>query len=285
MPLRDVVHHLRALDPALSGPVLLPAEVDDTTGMPAYAWLQRAHAEAAALATTPLHDAATVDRVRRRDPGLAARLQGRHRLREHLVADRLLPAARIAARVRRVTEKTDVTVTYDRVEPLGTWLRIRVELSAQRGAREVGPVRIHGERARADDALLHLLTRHHAVPLQALFIQLRRVFSAAMPRLSRSRVGPFWFPGVRLPGGVPPELASGALLHLSTEVLGVDVLGSSSHDPMLELELAEIPDGRGLFRQRSFAATDRVAAAVRAWCAARRVPAIVVPLRPGAGPR
>ena len=47
VPLAAASRHLRALDPAVSGTLLTPAEVVDATGMPAYPWMERVEAEAA----------------------------------------------------------------------------------------------------------------------------------------------------------------------------------------------------------------------------------------------
>ena len=45
VPLEEAAAHLRALDPANGGALLLPAEVDDGSGLPSFGWLERARAE------------------------------------------------------------------------------------------------------------------------------------------------------------------------------------------------------------------------------------------------
>ncbi|MDP7112416.1 MAG: hypothetical protein QGH45_10645 [Myxococcota bacterium] len=47
VPLPRTLAHLQALDPALSGDLLLPGEVDDRSGLPAFVWMERALAEQA----------------------------------------------------------------------------------------------------------------------------------------------------------------------------------------------------------------------------------------------
>ena len=94
-----------------------------------------------------------------------------------------------------------------------------------------------------DDALQHLVTRHFATPLMALRTQLGVATQSEVLRLSRSQVGPFWFPGVRLPSDIPVELGRGLLLHTVTEVVANDVHEPRHLDPWLEPPADEVaPD-------------------------------------------
>ena len=54
-PLAEVRAHLAALDPTISGPTLLPAEVDARSGMPSFVWMERVVAESTLAAEGELH--------------------------------------------------------------------------------------------------------------------------------------------------------------------------------------------------------------------------------------
>jgi hypothetical protein len=121
--------------------------------------------------------------------------------------------------------------------------------------------------------------------LDALRHQLEEVTDARVTRISRSFVGPFWFPGVELPDNVPAALAEGLLLHLSTEVVDPALRESRNLDP-LELQREEaIAGGWPVFRERRFAAAGQAGDAVRAWAGAAGIRPNVVPIGVGARPR
>lgn len=284
VPIAEALATLKALDPALSGDLLLPASVDPYEGMPALAWVQRARAEQR-LSGGPAPDEASIARARLSDPELAVRLTRRAALWDFLKDASLLPSSRIAAEPRRLGRSVAVAVRFDRLAPQG-WERIRVELVAEsareRAHLQSGPVVFDDVgRATADDSLRHLLARHATAPLTALREQVADTLGVRVSRVSRSRVGPFWFPGVALPSGVPAALGRGLTLHLTAEVLALDVKRSAHRDPLTAAPTGEqLPPGFGVYRERRFAASADVIEPLARWAAERGAPVSPVPLVP-----
>jgi len=277
--LSAALDHLQALDPATSGDLLFPADVSDHTGMPAYTWLQRAHAEAV-LAHRGMGDPsdAELERAGDLDAELGERLSQRRALHRHLRTAQLLPATRLGGVVRRVGARgsTQVALAYDRQSPDARWVRVRVELRTPgppSGALWVD----RAGRLAISSSLQHLFTRHFATSLSALRSQLTDATGGAVLRLSRGWTGPFWFPGVALPDGVPEALGAGLLLHNSVEVVAEDVHASRHHDPLERVDDARVPAGFGVYRSRRFAAAGGVGPAVRQWCADQGIRPLVVP--------
>ena len=283
VPLREATDHLHALDPAIAGPLLEPAEHDAESGMPAFPWLDRARAEQVVARESRPITVDEVQRARRLDPELGARMGARRSLHAHLLDARLLPTTRLSVQLRRLLRSTDFALVYDRVEPRGTWLRIRAEIRLPRGRRSAGSVELVGEdEVRVDPGLIHLITRHSPTPLLALQEQLELASDGTIVRLARSRIGPFWFPGVPLPSGVPEALGRGLVLHLATEVVADDVHTSGHTDPLRPQDPRERPrDGQGLYRTRQFAAHPAQVEAVHAWCASAGVKTTVRALKLG----
>jgi hypothetical protein len=295
VPLSAALDHLAALDPVYGGLLLEPAEVWQRTGMPAYTWLERARSEAElAHRTTGASEPSEAElvRVHALDAALAARMRDRRALHRLLRTAELLPATRLVGAVRwfgridtsRSVPRMEATVglAYDRLAPDGRWVRVRVELVAT-GSVE-GPLWVdRAGRLHLDERLRHLLTRHFADAPDALRHQLEQVTEARVTRISRSFLGPFWFPGVDLPDGLPTSLASGLLLHASTEVSDPQLRESRNFDPFDRIE-----PGTGdwpVFRERRFAAAGQAAEAVRAWAELAGIRANVVPIAAGRRPR
>lgn len=280
VPLSAALDHVAALDPALGGGVLLPAEVVAGTGMPAFPWLERARAEAATLArgTTRDPDDAEIERARSLDPDLAWRMASRRDLHRHLRHAELLEPTHLGGAVRWVDPRhAMIGLAYDRIAPDGRWVRVRIEVEADRVHDDA--IGVVDGRVRADDRLRHLLTRHFATDLGALRLTVESAARVKVVRVGRSWLGPFWFPGVALPAGVPPVLATGLVLHASTEILDPALRESRDLDP-LEAEAAIVaPSGWGTYRERRFAAAGPVEA-LREWAATRGVRPLVVPIPP-----
>lgn len=280
VPLRAALDHLHALDPAVSGPMLLPGEVSPLSGMPAYGWLQRASAEAElARSAGDEPDDARLTGIRAVDPGLADRLLGRRELHRHLRGALLLATTAIDGAARRLDPTTDLHLRYDRLAPDGRWERIRFDLRTDRRAVPDGVTLDGNGRVAVHEALQHLLTRHYATPLLALRQQLQDATGAEVRSLSRALVGPFWFAGGALPAGVPSVLGTGLALHATREVVGVEVRASGHRDPWYPAPLGEpVPEGHGLFRERRVAVSAPLVVAARAWFEAAGLPPAVVPI-------
>lgn len=285
VPLRESVAHLQALDPAISADLLAPAEVDTRSGLPGFPWMERAIAEQslAQQGSVYVHTSdVEIARAERLDPELGQRMRARRTLHAHLSAHALLPISRMRAALKRLGKTTDFVLTFDRMTPVGAWMRIRVELSGRAGWERYGPIaRTPEGRATVDAGMQHLLSRHMVTPLLALRAQLTEATGAEITRLSRSFVGPFWFPGLSLPAGVPDALGKGLLLHLSTEVVARDIRNSGHRDPMLPPTIGEqIPEFYGLYRERRFAASPNLTVPVKEWAANQGIDVVVVPLVP-----
>lgn len=295
VPLEEARAHLHALDPEVGGDLIGPAEFDESTGLPAFPWLERARAEqvVAGGGGRGAREAEVLDRLdpgddrieaaARLDADLARRLAVRRALHRFLRRVRLLPASRLTGALRRLEPTTDLVLAYDRLLPSTGWMRLRADLSGPRGW--------HGDLLRVrrdggldlDPGLQHLLARHCPLPIALLHEWLGSTLVARVVRLSRSVVGPFWFPGG--PTGVPDPLRGGLVLHVSTEVLGADVRASGHRDPWVAPPKGEaVPPGCHLFRERRFAASPLILPAVREWARSRGTEVAVVPLVPEGSP-
>ncbi|MCO4746405.1 MAG: hypothetical protein KC912_16530 [Proteobacteria bacterium] len=275
VPLAEAHAQLAAMDPAMSGPLLLPAEVDSRSGMPTFTWLERAIAESglAREANPPSED--EVRRAMRLDPELGERLASRRRLHQHLLWRPVLSSMRLDVQLRRLSQSADFAVIYDRVEPRGTWLRVRIEVSAP--TRDAGALSLtDAGKVRVDPGLSHLITRHSAVPLLAMQKQIEAACRGTVTRLARSRIGPFWFPGVQLPGSVPEVLGRGLVLHLQSEVVADDVHSAAHRDPLVDAPREAPRAGQQVFRERRFAAANAMVDALHNWCLSVGTPTTIV---------
>ena len=285
VPLSACLDHLAALDPALSGELLLPAAVDVRSGLPSFPWMERALAERAlALQGDAAISAAELVQAAALDAALGRRLQARQALHQHLRQASLLPVSRLQAVLKRAGRDPDFAVTFDRMTPGGGWMRVRVELSGRARWERQGPLRwLRSGQVLVDPGLQHLLSRHLLTALLALKVQLEQATGGTVRRLSRTLVGPLWFPGLPLPSAVPDALRAGLLLHLSSEVVAVDVRRSSHRDPwVLPPREEAVPEGYGLYRERRFAASPGLRAATAQWAAEQGMDVVVAPLVPGA---
>ena len=89
-------------------------------------------------------------------------------------------------------------------------------------------------------------------------------------RLSRTFVGPFWFPGFLRPQDAPEALSDTLTLHLFQELVGLDVHHSAHRDPWVPPTVgAEAPQGYGVFRERRLAVPRAQVESVRTWADAR----------------
>jgi hypothetical protein len=282
VPLPRTVAHLEALDPELSGDLLLPAEVDDRSGLPAFVWMERALAEqAVARGGDPLPDDGELGRAAALDPALAARMRARAALHTHLRAHELLSPSRLVVQALRLDREEAYRASYDCLSPTGVWVRIRTDLHGPHGwASGLLAVRDDGS-VFADPGLRHLFARHAATPLLAMTSQLGAGTGARVARLSRGALGPFWFPGFPLPDGVPAALGRGLALHLTAEVVGDDVHTSAHRDPLIPPDPDERPPaGVGIYRERRLAVSAGLIGAARAWAADRGCDVPVVRLEP-----
>ncbi len=243
VPLTESLAVLHALSPGLSGPLLAPAELSPV-GMPAFAWISRLYSEQVlALKTEPSGDTpqADIDRALALDPELGARVAGRRNLHRFLRDQSLLPSRRVFGALKRRKPVLELRLYFDHVDALGRWVRVVADLrEAPRAglsgglsrSHRVGPASLdRNGQVVLESGVLDLFMRHAAVPLDALHAQLTEAFGE-LTRLSRSAVGPFWFPSIALPPGIPADLGQGLALHLSTECIALDIAASSSQDPM-----------------------------------------------------
>lgn len=277
VPLAQAKAHLEALDPALSGDLLAPYEIEEATGMPSYQWLERARAEAVLAGRSPTEASEEeIARATKLDATLGARMRARRDLHRHLRAATLLPSLRLSGAVRRL-DPCDVALVYDRLAPDGRWIRVRAELRLHGGGSGL-TVGAQGALT-LDPALQHLFTRHATSTLNALWETVERATGGRLQRLSRGFLGPFWYPGMQRDPEVPEELFTGLVLHGAVEVFGADVDGDRHLDPYRDAPNAEtIPEGCGRYRERRFAATPAVEPTVRAWVAERGMKCVVVPI-------
>jgi hypothetical protein len=286
VPLAELLTAIEALDPACSGPLLLPAELCADAGLPALPWLSRARAEAdQARRGTDEADPHSddIERAYVLDRALGARLEARRRLHRLLRRHVLPPASRLQAVLKRFDGSPHYELLYDHTGPDGCWQRVRVEVAGPRawadgGALDVsrrhGPVKVH-------PGLRHLLARHAPTPLVALHAQLADVLGGRLVRLARSAVGPFWFPGVRLPAGIPDQISAGLTLQVSSEVVGEEVRTSKHLDPWRPPPDGElVPRGSRIYRERRFCASPALLPVLQDWSHQRGVPVLAVPLSP-----
>ena len=282
VPLPRTLAHLQALDPDLSGDLLLPGEVDDRSGLPAFVWMERALAEqAVARGGEALPDGDELGRAAALDPALAARMRARAALHAHLRGRDLLAPSHLVVQALRLDREEAYRASYDCLSPTGVWVRVRADLHGPHGwASGLLAVRDDGT-VFADPGLRHLFARHAATPLLAMASQLAAGTGARVARLSRGALGPFWFPGLPLPDGVPAALGHGLVLHLTAEVVGDDVHTSAHRDPLVAPDPDERPpDGTGLYRERRLAVSAGLIGAARAWAADRGCDVPVVGLNP-----
>ena len=283
VPLAEILAHLDALDPALSGDLLLPAEVMPATGMPSYGWLSRAVAEATVdRSADPALDPvdAELARVRALDPALGERMARRRALHRHLRSSQILPTTRLHGAVRRKAPTLDLVLRYDRIAPDGRWQRIGFELRS--GSERVPDgLYLSGEdRVGVDEALLHLLTRHFATGLLSLHAQLEAATGVKVVHLSRGWLGPFWWPSVSLPDGVDPRLGAGVLLHSTREQVGLGIRSSRHVDPLHPPPVESAPESMGVFRERRLACSAALMLPAREWFEAAGMRGAVVPIVP-----
>ena len=275
--------HLEALDPHVSGPLLLPGRIDLRSGLPNLAWMDRVRAERDASVGVRATDPKRVEAIRRTDPELAERLMGRVRMLGVVGQHALVPELQVQAQMVRRGEGRNadgrrVRITLDRRIPGAGWTRIRVEADNPEQGRVVRSVGLGGDVV-LQAGFADLLARHVVSPLAGLHGVLREVAGLQVHRLSRGVLGPFWFPGGPEPEGAP-EWSRGALvLHLGLEVIGVEVRNSAHHDPFVRGLVAGV-EGGGVFRGRRLAVSPGRVDAARAWVAERVGVADVVGLVP-----
>ncbi len=291
VPLDEQIALLEALDPACSGALLQPAELDPRSGLPALTWLERAraeqeHARAGDERSDPDDD--EIERAHRLDRALGARLEARRSLHRHLRVNQLLPASRLSAVLKRLDSTPLVEIAYDHLTAGSAWERVRIEVRDPSSVNDGGAMKVQG-RHRAIEVhpgLRHLLARHAPTPLVALHAQLQEVLGGMVTRLARSRVGPFWFPGIPLPPQAPPALARGLVLQLSSEVVGREVRHSRHLDPWIPPPDGElVPRGCRIYRERRFCASPGLIPVLEAWGQAQGVGVLASPLQPRPSPR
>jgi hypothetical protein len=286
VPLEEQLTTLEALDPSCSGELLLPAELDPEAGLPALPWLARARAEleaARAGSDEQDPDDLALERAWALDAALGARLEARRRLHRLLRRHSPLPSSRLEALLKRCDGEPHYELHYDHLSPDGCWQRLRFEVAVPRGGPEgeaiqggtrLDPVRVH-------PGLRHLLARHAPTPLVALHAQLQEVLGGRVLRLARSAVGPFWFPGVRLPPTAPRQLEGGLTLQIASEVVGVQVRVGRHLDPWRPPPAGElVPRGCRVYRERRFCASPGLLPILEEWGRRRGVPVLAMPLIP-----
>ncbi len=285
VPLAELLTLLEALDPACSGPLLLPAELDLQAGLPSLNWVERARAEQAQArtgddGTDPSED--EIERAYGLDHKLGARLEARRRLHRLLRRQDLLPGSRLEAVLRRMDGAPHVEIWFDHLAAGSAWERLRVEVVAPVSLNEGGAVEVRGRHQVAvHPGLRHLLARHAPTPLVALHHQLQEGLGGRVVRLSRSCVGPFWFPGVPLPPGVPAALGRGLVLQISSEVVGEQVRIGRHLDPWKPIPPGElVPRGQRVYRERRFCASPALLPELERWGQTAGVPVLAQPLTP-----
>ena len=280
-PLSAADAHLRVLAPDVSGDLLGPAEVHDITGMPSFPWLERARAERRLGGEGRAVSAAELERAAELDARLGARMRQRQELHAELAGVDLIEPVRFRVQLVRLSPEVVVRLTFDHLEPSGTWLRVRVDAAAPPGVERLGAVTVVGTSATAEPGLVHLLARHASTPLIGLHEQLTVALDARVTRLSVSRVGPFWFPGIPVAQGVPEKLGQGLLLHAWRESLDVEVQKRSARDPLRSgPSQALVPRGLGYQSERRFAVHPALEPVLLRWLNASGVRSIVTPLVP-----
>lgn len=285
VPLRECLAHLTVLSPQTSGALYGPAEIHQESGMPAFVWMERPLAEQSVVLETDPSTDPTPQQIKRAielDETLGRRIQFRHQSHTILRRAALLPRTRLDVVLRRLKGETIVTATYDRMEPMGHWVRIRLDLRGAAGQTLLGPVTIVNRTTLViDPGFEHLFTRYSQTPFWGLKQAIEEVTPVSdIIRLSRSQIGPFWFPGITIPKGVPESLNQGLILHSSLQLLGEEIRQTSHADPLLPVASETVPEGLGWFQQRRFAASPNMAAPLKKWCATQGVPCALVHLSP-----
>lgn len=255
---------LAALSSEVSGALLRPAGVHDQSGLPELPWLSRALAERRLALTEPPGDPSRIDRAQALEPALADRMRQREYLRQFLRQKSIFGEARLDVVTRAWAPTLTVGLSLDYVSADGLFMRLRIEADLPRGALGL---RRAGAEMLADEALSHLLSRHAADPLPALREVVARTLGWQPLRLSRGELGPFWFPGVATPAGVPAALGQGLLLHLASEVIAPGLSPAAHRDPLRPP--AVDPAGWGFYRERRFAAAPALHGPLNAWLEAR----------------
>ncbi len=286
VPLAEALAHLEALDPAMSGSLLLPAEINPDAGLPVLAWLERARGELALARAGCDSGDPSVDEVERAlalDEALGERLGARRRLHRFLRRHDLLPGSRLRAVLKRLDAKPCFEVVYDHAAARGGWERLRLEIEGPRPWKEGGALQAGARHQQVEvhEGLRHLLARHASTSLMALHHQLVGALGGSVVRLARSQIGPFWFPGIALPAGVPPSLSDGLVLQLSSEVVGRDVRLNRHLDPWRPPPPGElVPRGSRVYRERRFCASPSLLGALVAWGRGGGIDVLAVPLVP-----
>jgi hypothetical protein len=282
VPLDQIEAMLQALDPALSGTILAPAEAQEATNMPGFSWMSRARSEQVLAREGRDSAPERLDQVRLLNANLADRLEARSRLHAHLRRCTLLPTTRLSVSLAQANPVPVFDLTYDRIAPDGRWSRINARVLGQQGASRYGPLTVDGRTGvRVAPGLLHLLTRHFATPLMALREQIQVTCEVQMQRLSRTWIGPYWTPGCTLPPQAPAGVERGLVVHMTAETVAVDVRRSAHRDPWFPAPIGEsAPGGQGIFRERRFAATDNVIELLKRWARDQGFEVPVVPLSP-----
>lgn len=278
-PVAEADHHLAALDPHLSGPVLLPARLDEHTGLPALEWLDRARAEQVVLPTIDMPSPARIERVAAADPALAERWFARQRLARWLSQAPLMPELRVrGVIVRRSGQSVDtVRVSVDRRRAGAGWTRLRLDI--RHAAQASSSLRARGETVDVLPGFADWLGRHAFSPLSAIYLLLTGTFGLSVQRLSRTTVGPFWFPGGPAPAPAVEGTENALVLHLTTHVIGEDVRANAQHDPLAPpTQAPDLPPALGHYRARRFAVSPHAVAPLSAWCTSRVGLADVVPI-------
>lgn len=254
--------HLRVLDPDVSGEVLLPGGYVAATGMPEPAWMERA--------------IGAQRRARREGtsavvPTLDALLQ----------SVELLSPGELRVIGRRL-EPPEIEIVFDRLLTDGRWERVRAELRPSRRS-EAFALTASGNVV-VEPSVRHLLARTVDGSLSALHDVLADVARGEVLRLGRAWVGPFWFPGVLLPEGVPAELGQGLVLHAAREALVRRSGVLPCLDPLAPGTAAvSPPPGTCLLRTRRFSASPDRIGPLRSWLEGRGIRAPVAVLRPFSG--
>jgi len=286
IPLDEQLTLLEALDPACSGALLTPAELDQHSGLPALPWLERARAEQSQArrdddASEPGDD--EIERAYALDHALGARLEARRRLHRLLRHRTLLPSSRLEAVLKRMDSEPWVELCFDHLAPGSAWERLRVEVESPDGWRDGGALGVSDRHhaVKVHPGLRHLLARHAPTPLVALHAQLQDALGGRVTRLSRSRVGPFWFPGIPLPPEAPAELGRGLVLHLSSELVGQQVRANHHLDPWIPPPPGElVPRGCRIYRERRFCASPALLPTLERWGRDVGVAVLAKPLQP-----
>jgi hypothetical protein len=202
-------------------------------------------------------------------PEIVAQHQHRTSVHQHLRTGPLLPTARLVAHQRYAGSVSTFRVQFDHLLPGAGWMRIVADLSGALGAED-GLFRVEADdQVTVDEGLKHLFLRHGTTPLLVLMASLRSLMVVDLHRLSRSFIGPFWFPGC-IPEAAPDVLQDALALHLFQEIVGQDVRHSAHRDPWVPPTVGvQAPQGYGLFRERRLAVPRGRVQAVQHWADGR----------------